>query len=64
MWSRERIDKGETDLIEGVRMIFVGHTPVRVSQTLGNHTYIDTGGWMPGWTTGFTIVDAATLLRV
>lgn len=64
MWSRERIDKGETDLIDGVRMIFVGHTPVRVSQTLGNHTYIDTGGWMPGWTTGFTIVDAATLLRV
>lgn len=58
-WSRERISNKFCGMVEGVRMVVVGHTPMRESVALGNTKYIDTMGWHSG---KFTILDAATLI--
>lgn len=60
-WSRERISQRFCGMVEGVRAVVVGHTPMQESVTLGNTIYIDTMGWHRGQ---FTILDAETLLRV
>lgn len=57
-WNRNRITVGDTSMVEGVRAVVVGHTPMLKSVTLGNTIYIDTLGWKDG---AFTILDAATL---
>jgi serine/threonine protein phosphatase 1 len=57
-WSRTRIEMGADSLVEGVRAVVVGHTPMEKSVTLGNTIYIDTMGWRRGH---FTLLDAATL---
>lgn len=43
LWSRTRISYGVTTPIDGVRAVYVGHTPVDEVKRLGNVIYIDTG---------------------
>lgn len=44
LWGRDIIrDDGRTGLVEGINMIYVGHTPVMESLTIGNHRYMDRG---------------------
>lgn len=59
-WSRERITAMDDGVVAGVRAVFVGHTPMERSTTLGNVHFIDTMGWRGR---DFAIMDAATLLR-
>jgi serine/threonine protein phosphatase 1 len=59
IWSRRRITDGDTDPIEGIRALVVGHTPVRAPVTLGNVHYIDTAGWTAAG--HFTLLDLSTL---
>lgn len=58
MWSRDRINRGQSEDIDGVRAVVVGHTPLKQPMALGNVVYIDTGAVFGG---PFTILDAATL---
>lgn len=58
-WSRGRIETGSDSIVDGVRAVVVGHTPMREMTSLGNTLYIDTMGWRPEGK--FTILDAATL---
>lgn len=58
-WNRNRITVGDDSMIEGVRAVVVGHTPMRAMTSLGNTLFIDTIGWRPEG--HFTILDAATL---
>jgi serine/threonine protein phosphatase 1 len=61
-WSRDRINSGRIETVEGVRAVVVGHTPLSKGPvTLGNVIHIDTMGWRGGH---FTLLDAATLLPV
>lgn len=65
-WSRTRIDHGDRAEVRGLRALVVGHTPVLQPKVLGNVHYIDTGAWLHpdhGFTAGFTLLDAATLMR-
>jgi serine/threonine protein phosphatase 1 len=59
-WSRERIQAMDDSIVEGVRVVVVGHTPMQSVTSLGNTIFIDTGGWHPRGA-GFTVLDAATL---
>lgn len=43
IWSRERVQVGNTTNVEGVHSVIVGHTPMKASKWLGNVRYIDTG---------------------
>jgi serine/threonine protein phosphatase 1 len=61
MWSRSRIEHGETHGVEGVRALVVGHTPVRAPALLGNVIHIDTRGWRPDDGGYFTLLNLATL---
>ena len=58
MWSRSRIQGGDTRGVGGLRALVVGHTPLRQPAILGNVYYIDTAGWMDGY---FTLLNLATL---
>lgn len=60
MWSRTRIQDGDTTGVEGIRALIVGHEPLRQPAVLGNVHHIDTGGWLPdrGY---FTLLNLATL---
>ena len=58
LWSRTRIQDGDTDCIEGLRALVVGHTPLWQPAVLGNVYHIDTAGWLDGY---FTLLDLATL---
>lgn len=63
LWSRTRIDTGETSMVAGVKAVFVGHTPVERPTVLGNHVYIDCGAWIGRPPRNpFVLIDAATLL--
>lgn len=65
-WSRTRIDHGDRAEVRGLRALVVGHTPVQQPKVLGNVHYIDTGAWLGGrhgFDAGFTLLDAATLMR-
>lgn len=57
-WSRDRIGRNFDGIVQGVRAVVVGHTPMQNMTTLGNVFFIDTMGWRGG---RFTILDAATL---
>jgi serine/threonine protein phosphatase 1 len=50
-----------TDGVEGVRALIVGHTPLRQVAVLGNVYHIDTAGWASGY---FTLLDLRTLEAV
>lgn len=62
LWDRSRIERGDTQLVAGVRAVVVGHTPVsHAPRVLGNTIYIDSGAWaFEG--TEFCLLDVATLL--
>ncbi|WP_225787847.1 metallophosphoesterase [Pseudomonas sp. Marseille-P8916] len=48
-WSRRRLREGDTQPVEGLRALLVGHTPVVRAKRLGNVWYLDTGGWSSGF---------------
>lgn len=58
-WARDRINSGDDSMVEGVRAVVVGHTPMQQMTSLGNTLFIDTMGWRPEGK--FTILDADTL---
>jgi len=60
MWSRKRVEEGDTTPVEGVRALVVGHSPLRSPLVLGNVHHIDTGGWRSDWG-HFTLLDLSTL---
>ena len=60
LWSRSRIQAMDDSIVEGVRAVVVGHTPMQHPTSLGNTIFIDTAGWHPSGA-GFTLLDAATL---
>lgn len=62
-WSRERIQSMDDSIIDGVRVVVVGHTPMDRPTSLGNTHFIDTAGWHPRGA-GFTFFDVATLKTV
>jgi diadenosine tetraphosphatase ApaH/serine/threonine PP2A family protein phosphatase len=43
IWSRTRINYGLTNGVEGISIVYVGHTPIARPISLGNVRYIDTG---------------------
>ena len=43
LWSRSRIQHRIEEKVEGVDLVFCGHTPVRKPLSLGNVLFIDTG---------------------
>lgn len=43
LWARCRIGYEDESIINGVRLLVVGHTPVKSIQVMGNVVYIDTG---------------------
>lgn len=59
-WSRARIQSLDHGMIEGVRAVVVGHTPMERATSLGNTLFIDTAAWHPRGL-GFTFVAAETL---
>mgnify|MGYP002757928993 FL=1 len=61
MWSRSRIELGETDGVQGLRALVVGHTPLHKPAALGNVIHIDTMGWRPQDGGYFTLLDLASL---
>lgn len=61
MWSRKRIENQDESVIEGVRMVVVGHTPLNAPMMLGNVLHIDTAGWCPQKGGFFTLLDLHSL---
>lgn len=59
-WSRVRMQSMDDSVVEGVRAVVVGHTPMQRTTSLGNTIFIDTAGWHHSGA-GFTFLDAATL---
>lgn len=43
LWNRDRIRAMDDTGVEGLHMMYVGHTPVKVPLPLGNVRYVDTG---------------------
>lgn len=61
MWSRRRVELGDETVVQGVRAVVCGHTPMREPSVLGNVYHIDTGGWLADGSGRFTILDLSTL---
>lgn len=57
MWSRSRIENDVDNVVEGIRAVVCGHTPVRQPVVLGNVYHIDTGGWFLDGSGYFTLLD-------
>lgn len=57
-WSRHRLQYQDRSVVEGVRAVVAGHTPLRQVAVLGNVYHIDTAGWLDGH---FTLLNLATL---
>uniref|UniRef100_A0AAU6W1Y3 Serine/threonine protein phosphatase n=1 Tax=Pseudomonas phage Touem01 TaxID=3138548 RepID=A0AAU6W1Y3_9VIRU len=64
MWSRSRIENGETHGVDGIYALVVGHTPLRSPGLLGNVIYIDTKGWRPDDNGYFTLLNLTTMEMV
>lgn len=60
LWSRKRIQRGDTSPVRNVRAVIHGHTTLARMHTLGNVFFIDTGGWRTGHG-HFTLVELHTL---
>ncbi|MCY1294654.1 Serine/threonine-protein phosphatase 1 [compost metagenome] len=60
-WSRTRIDTSDKSVVDGVRAVVVGHTPVRRPALLGNVYHIDTGAWLPDERGYFTLLELGSL---
>ncbi len=66
IWSRDRVQAMDDSIVDGVRAVVVGHTPMDAMSALGNTMFIDTGAWLPEARFPgrvFTVIDAATLDR-
>ncbi|MGB3290954.1 MAG: metallophosphoesterase [Burkholderiaceae bacterium] len=61
MWDRGRIESEDRSVVENVRAVVVGHTPLRRPAVLGNVYHIDTGGWLPDGSGYFTLIDLRSL---
>lgn len=61
LWERERILQEDRTVVEDIRAVVVGHTPLPMATVLGNVYHIDTGGWSRGH---FTLLDLHTLQTV
>lgn len=61
MWSRSRMESGDTTGVLDIRAVVCGHTPLRQPVVLGNVYHIDTGGWFPDGSGYFTLLDLTTL---
>lgn len=57
-WSRRRLKEGDSQPVEGLRALLVGHTAVVQMKVLGNVWHLDTGGWSSGC---FSLLDIASL---
>lgn len=64
LWSRECCFGMCENMVEDVRAVVVGHTPMTRWMTLGNVIHIDTGAWMDDEARDFCLLDAATLRPV
>jgi serine/threonine protein phosphatase 1 len=64
MWSRTRIEHGETHGVDGIYALVVGHTPLRSPGLLGNVIFIDTKGWRPDDDGYFTLLNLTTMEMV
>lgn len=60
VWSRNRINTGNSSGVPDIRAVVVGHTPLASPVLLGNVFHIDTAGWHPSGV-GFTFLNAETL---
>lgn len=60
-WSRDRIESSDVSVVEDIRAVIVGHTPVEDPVILGNVFHIDTGGWYKDGGGRFTFLDLKTL---
>lgn len=58
LWERDRILQEDRSVVEDIRAVVVGHTPLQLATVLGNVYHIDTGGWRYGH---FTLLDLNTL---
>lgn len=59
MWERSRYYNMDRSLVQGVKSLVVGHTPMNEPLVLGNVWYIDTMGWRPNGK--FTLLDLSTM---
>lgn len=48
IWSRNRISSKYTEPVNGIDVVFCGHTPVKEITYLGNVVYLDTGAVFKG----------------
>lgn len=48
MWSRDKFNYKDKSFVDGVELIYVGHTPLKEVQVLGNVIYVDTGAVFNG----------------
>lgn len=64
MWSRSRIQSGDTTGVQDVHAMVVGHTPLRRPAVLGNVYHIDTMGWRPQDDGYFTLLDLHSLQAI
>lgn len=60
-WSRRRLKSADSEPIQGLRALLVGHTPVLTHKVLGNVWHLDTGGWSSGF---FSLLDIGTLTLI
>jgi serine/threonine protein phosphatase 1 len=61
LWGRERILQEDRTVVQDIRAVVVGHTPLPLATVLGNVYHIDTAGWSRGH---FTLLDLHTLQTV
>lgn len=45
-WGRDRVNAGDNAGVAGIDRVFVGHTPQRSANRLGNVYYVDTGAFL------------------
>lgn len=61
LWSRSRLENCDTNVVEDIRAVVCGHTPVRHPVVLGNVYHIDTAGWLHEKGGYFTLLNLHTL---
>lgn len=62
LWSRTKINGGDSRPVVGISYVICGHTPIREPLMIGNTIFIDTMGWGPEHHAGgFTFIDLSTL---
>jgi serine/threonine protein phosphatase 1 len=64
MWNRQRLKRGNHDVVPDVKAVVVGHCTVPVAKVLGNVHYIDTGGWTSRRTYTFLKLDTLVAITV